>query len=153
MTKATFGAVPSHLDRAWAAGFFDGEGCAISPSRIVPGCLGPRKTRAIAASVLQLAGGEKIIKRFQAAVGGLGRVGQIGQYGKSNGKPWRWMASSFSEFMTVAGVLWPYLSDIKKKAFKKSIVDYTNFHQNRVKLPRGAAARKAAKALKAEEIN
>jgi len=92
---------------AWAAGFFDGEGCSSNrrhkehPSYVgVTVCIGQSN--------------RKPLERFQKAVGGLGRIG--GPYFKKHArKPvFRLSFSSFHESQAVIAMLWRWLCEEKR---------------------------------------
>jgi hypothetical protein len=106
-------AARSHSDeteRAWAAGFFDGEGTAGVGS---PHSAYPQPSMEIPQS--SACGIPDSLTRFQVAVG----VGSItGPHPPRN--PWarlpsyRWGVSGHRKVETVAGILWPWLGSAKR---------------------------------------
>ncbi|MGH2715491.1 MAG: hypothetical protein ACRDM7_16695 [Thermoleophilaceae bacterium] len=106
-------AAPKH-DRteelAWAAGFFDGEGNV---------CVTKHRSHAgyvvVEAAVTQAGrdGVPEELRRFQAAVGGVGRIhGPFVQRGA--GKPiYRWKLYKASQIASVIGALRPWLGSLK----------------------------------------
>lgn len=104
--------IDSH-ELAWAAGFFDGEGCT-SVGRTVAhperGIINQR-TRMVT-TVTQAHPGPLL--RFQAAVGGLGAINGPKQNGPRGQLIWNWRASSFEHCQAVIALLWKYLSQPKR---------------------------------------
>lgn len=130
------------MERAWAAGFFDGEGSVSTSVRVYNSKLGPINRTPIACSMAQLLDGQTILERFRSAVGSLGKVQENVPEGKKYNRIWVWNANAFGELQTVAGVLWPYLSTPKKAQFSKAILKYAKDFRDREKLPLGAAMHK-----------
>lgn len=94
---------------AWAAGFFDGEGCS---------CVQKRAGGKRAGISLQISqNNTENLERFLAAVGQGGIRGpHISK--TSNSKPsWRWGCYSKSGTHAVMKQLWPYLGIHKKKQY------------------------------------
>lgn len=94
---------------AWAAGFYDGEGC-LTTLRYRGRQNGYTQPQMMLAQVeLQP------LQRFLAAV----EAGRIkGPYGPHKGQKqpqWRWTVCSRGDVKHVLEVLWPYLSDPKKE--------------------------------------
>lgn len=92
-------------DRAWAAGFFDGEGCF---------SLATRGNRAVA-TISQ--NDREVLDRFRAVVG----CGAI--YGPHMGNPlthqhpfFSWRVGSRADFDRVVEALWPWLGSVKRRA-------------------------------------
>lgn len=107
----------SDLELAWAAGFFDGEGCTCV-ARVYPS----ERSRG-RPSVLRLTIGQKevtTLQRFQAAIGGLGSI--TGPYSFKNGTPYRFTASS-RDTEIILPRLWPYLSEPKKQQALRAVDD------------------------------
>lgn len=88
------------FELAWAAGFFDGEGC-IRLARGYPNLhLGQTDRRPL--------------DRFRAAVGG-GNV--TGPYDKRNSRPmFQWTCYTREEVERIVNLLWPYLSEPKRES-------------------------------------
>jgi hypothetical protein len=92
-------------DRAWAAGFFDGEGCF---------SLASRGSRAVA-TISQV--DREVLDRFARIVG----CGVV--YGPHQGNPlthqqpfYSWRVGSRADFDHVVAVLWPWLGSVKRGA-------------------------------------
>ena len=103
-----------HTELAWAAGFWDGEGCTSGTldKRVALRAPRPRVTMALSQSG---DGAEEILLRFQRAVGGLGHV--RGPYDPGEGmKPvWRWSTQGHELCQAILALLWPYLSNPKRQ--------------------------------------
>lgn len=100
-------------EHAWAAGFFDGEGCVNQVKRA-----NHRPTLQLA---LGQSGSDETLVRFQKAMGGLGKI--YGPYQPSNPKhqtQWLYRAHG-AEARECYKLLAPYLSSIKKS--KYSVVE------------------------------
>jgi hypothetical protein len=97
---------------AWAAGFFDGEGCATL------NVSGPKKYRR--ASLVVVQSGDhavSLLERFQAAVFGVGaiyvekpRPGRLQKY--------RWQTAKFASVQAVCAALWQFLGPAKRAKIK-----------------------------------
>lgn len=110
---------------AWAAGFFDGEGCI--------GCYitsnGSRRYKAprIMIQIAQIH--PEVLVRFKNAVG-LGRIkGPYPQRNENSVEYWKFDQEGFVGGQAIIAQLWPFLSTVKKddaiKAFKQ-YYDYVN---------------------------
>ena len=112
-------------ERAWAAGFFDGEG---SVYHYTYSCRKYRYPR-ITATIGQCHKAPLI--RFQKAVG----VGTIaGPYPSShkNGKPyWQWHANTLHDVLIVRKKLTKYLCQVKKTQFAKKVGEYERARRKR----------------------
>jgi hypothetical protein len=101
--------VSRKTDLAWAAGFFDGEGCfhCSGPHRKRGGL---RKTLTIRAAITQVH--PEVILKFQRIVE-LGNV--YGPYIRPAGQPsYRWALASGSKVEVLLELLWPYLGSVKR---------------------------------------
>src|SRR4026208_968616 len=88
---------------AWAAGFFDGEGWAAK-----------KNPRGIGAQINQAdnSGIPVVLCRFQAALGGVGRIG--GPVRKPDRKDlYHWVVSSQGDVQLVFDLLKPWLGQVK----------------------------------------
>jgi hypothetical protein len=98
--------VPEHesvVELAWAAGFFDGEGCTSYRKKSKP-------QWGAQVSITQFH--PETLERFQSAVGG--KV--YGPYQRNDGKEfWQWRASSKADGFTALQKLWPYLGSLKRE--------------------------------------
>ena len=96
-------------ERAWAAGFFDGEGTVYCWSN-------GRQMPVVRAAVAQAGpAGRRVLCRFRQAVG----VGTIyGPYQQNNGQtPYYRLDFNLAATTHLRKILWPYLSGPKKKQF------------------------------------
>jgi hypothetical protein len=101
------------LQLAWASGLFDGEGCT---------GVRPNKSRLnavhIYASVNQSSHSADIVpsvlKRFQAAVGGMGFIRGAYFDKRSGTYAHQWLAASFEEAQAVIALLWSHLGPVKR---------------------------------------
>lgn len=108
----TFG---SREERAWAAGFFDGEGNVMASKS--------HNTMCPIVQMSQCKDGEKILNRFKAAIGGFGSVDLYREAGylPRHSEMWRFSCTRFDEIETIMGALWPWLCDVKKAQFKETV--------------------------------
>lgn len=91
---------------AWAAGFFDGEGCTGRSSKRALGMRVSVSQRRI-----------EPLERFRQVVG----VGRI--YGPGTRQCYQWVACSHSDVVTTIARLWPYLSLPKKEQIRRVVND------------------------------
>lgn len=113
---------PNREELAWAAGFFDGEGCIyIAPIK-------PRY-KALGIDIGQV--DRRVLDRFRAAVGDLGKV-----YGprdkrtktRPNGKPsFQYRSSAFEDVQAVIAMLWKFLSPVKRNQAAKTLCEYGEY--------------------------
>lgn len=99
--------LPSETERAWAAGFFDGEGW-----------IGSRRTKDY--TYLKIAvtqtGTTSTLERFNAAIGGVGKI-----YARSTNHPGNWtpgwslQVNRIGSVVFAVNLLWPYLSEPKRE--------------------------------------
>jgi hypothetical protein len=99
-------------DRAWAAGFFDGEGWANATGGR------RRRTRQPYAQINQAGadGPPEVLLRFREVVG-VGRVA----IGDADANLYRWTASSRGDVATTFEVLAPWLGIIKRRQFGRAL--------------------------------
>lgn len=133
-----------NYELAWAAGFWDGEGCAsVYLRKTIP----PRYTSQ--ASVTQIH--RATLERFDRAVGGLGKI--YGPYDTKSGKSpqYCYKIGSFGNIVLLSEMLWSYLSQPKKDQFSSVIEAHrsTALHPEDVRRRRSESA-KLARARKAE---
>ena len=139
------------LQLAWAAGFFDGEGCTGSGAdkrrpnsvRIYVSVGQQSKSREIVPSVLT---------RFQRAVGGMGYIRAPYFDDRSGTYAHQWRADSFEEAQAVIALLWSNLGAIKRAQATNAFEDFraqyrairgryrTAARPRRFSLPPGSAA-------------
>ena len=110
---------PDTHELAWAAGFFDGEGYtgyrAATGAPRKDGSYRPGGYRHVQVDVRQV--DRQALDRFQAAVGGVGKVG--GPYGPYDSRPGTqphhcFRTMNFADTQAVIAMLWKYLGPIKR---------------------------------------
>lgn len=102
-------------DLAWAAGFFDGDGC-----------VGFNKTRAhyksLCIGIVQV--NKEPLERFLTVVD----AGYInGPYEKPGNPVWQYQIRKVDDIMNVKNLLWPYLTHVKHEQFTKAINSYEEY--------------------------
>ena len=105
---------PTDIERAWAAGFWDGEGCTTTS---IDKRVQLRQPRLRIQMGIAQAGEEvpMVLTRFKDAVGGLGHI--RGPYWRTGStKPvYTWAVQGMECCQMVLVLLWPYLSDVKRQ--------------------------------------
>lgn len=100
------GFVHKDIELAWAAGFFDGEGCFGLRSNGAGGdkCYGTVEISQAHPEVLE---------RFHRAVGGVGNI--TGPYDRKDGtsRMWYFHCKRYADVLTLCDLLKPYLSSLK----------------------------------------
>jgi hypothetical protein len=117
-------------ERAWAAGFFGGDG-TVSASRSVRGS----PARHLRARIAQAGatGEPELLRRFNAAAGDLGSI--RGPFMPKN--PWSrqpqyaWQASGSAKVESILERLWPWLDEAKRDQARRSIVSARNSGRHR----------------------
>lgn len=97
-------------DIAWAAGFFEGEGCVAKGA----------KCKFIAINNTD----PEPLARFHAAVG-VGRVrGPYGPYNNGISKKpyWTWSAANFEHRQAAIAMMWPWLSERRREQLRDCII-------------------------------
>lgn len=87
---------------AWAAGFFDGEGCTYKNNKRPAGSFQP------AIGVGQM--DREVLERLQRALGGLGRIVRHGNPGM-----WALRITNIRDCWLAHKAMWPFLSSIKRQ--------------------------------------
>lgn len=105
------------IEAAWAAGFFDGEGCTTVTSFKNKTKKGIKKSSSIRMSVAQVE--IEPLKRFFSAVN-IGAIRGPYKYGTNKQYHFQWNASGRDVFRALK-ILWPYLSNVKKRQARKNI--------------------------------
>ncbi len=128
--------MPTLSERAWAAGFFDGEGCFAVKAR------SPKDGKAtqVQMVVTQCDDGEFHLKRFQKAVGGLGYIRADKPHGTNKKAPWRWYANRLNEVQMVMAALWPHLGPTKMNKITSVMSELKHHFANypkEAKVPKG----------------
>jgi hypothetical protein len=107
----------SDIELAWAAGFWDGEGCA-GAYRFGKG----QKCLTLALRMAQ-SGSPETLERFMAAVGGRGRL--TGPYTRKpypNRQPfWNWGTSKREDALAVIALLRPFVCSVKRDQFDRAL--------------------------------
>jgi len=108
---------------AWAAGFYDGEGCLFFN----------RINRSVGIDVSQTSTtGEPpgTLTRFQNAVGGIGKI--YGPYNKhDNGKPvYSFRVGKFERVQAIIAMLWLFLGQVKRDQAKDALVKLAEHRRN-----------------------
>lgn len=107
----------SAIERAWAAGFFDGEG---NVRRRKGGRLS-RPGYTIPQLQVAQTGGPALLERFRDAVGAGKVYGPYGPY-KANKKPyWTFVATGPAPVATCFEALAPYLGAVKSAQFMEAL--------------------------------
>ena len=96
---------------AWAAGFFDGEGCTyLENHRTHAGYKVPRLYVPQSCEV----GIAPELLRLAAALGGLGRISGV-RRGKGDDKPYRrWRIQASGDVQRALHLLWPFIGNVKR---------------------------------------
>jgi hypothetical protein len=106
------------FELAWAAGFFDGEGCSVFKTSKY----GKKRYHYLRVTV-----GQKNNKfnvcRFHKAI----------KVGKVHGPDWNfysaWVASTFEEVQATMALLWKFLGPTKKRQYKEVLVKYLEYRE------------------------
>ena len=111
-------------ERAWAAGFFDGEGC-------ISRRLGGTPTSPHLYPFLSIGQTDKrVLERFKNAAPGI-RQGIGGPYFRKTvfkQKPmYTLQVNGLGPVQTVIGAMWPYLGEVKKEQFKRVMMEVSNY--------------------------
>lgn len=102
---------------AWAAGFFDGEGCT---------SIATNRNYAFHHKYPRLGLTQKhpeVLERFKQAVSGVNKIHKV-----NNREEYRYITQSYPEVKRILNLLWPYLSTLKKEQAKQVFSEstYTN---------------------------
>lgn len=111
---------PSDLERAWAAGFLDGEGCfglAKSMKRV----RGPQwyRIRSSASQHGEPGLAPEVLRRLQNALGGIGRIERHGDV-----DDFKWLVEGDRLVQTVLDTVAPWLDELKAAAARKALGAY-----------------------------
>jgi len=98
---------------AWAAGFFDGEGCSYC-------ILHETWNPIIRIEIGQMH--DAVLKRFKKAVLGLGNITR-----RQSNNAYQLKFSNFEHAQVVMALLWKYLSPVKKQQYRHAV---EQFHKN-----------------------
>jgi hypothetical protein len=120
----SLGSVGTREERAWAAGFFDGEGCvSVRRDKSIKHLSG----RYPVLSINQT--DPKVLERFQNAVGGIGNIrGPYNylSYNKKTKPQWAYAANGLQCVQTVVGSIWKHLGVVKRAQFTRVMEECTN---------------------------
>jgi len=96
------------VEIAWAAGFYDGEGCTLAAGR-------RRYPKITISQAGPLARPPQVLVRFRQAVGGVGYVTgpELDDSGKHKPR-WTYHLQGGDPVSAVVGVMWPFLGDVKR---------------------------------------
>ena len=112
---------------AWAAGFFDGEGCTMirRDRRLGDPTRAPTVNVGIAVNQVD----RRVLDRLLAALG----TGTIrGPYKTPGGKDqWRYAADGFARVVAVVAILWPWLGEIKRDQARRVLLEYRAAREER----------------------
>ena len=106
---------------AWAAGFFDGEGCTTCNGKL------ENKNPTLCVIISQVY--KPNLYRFKKAVLGLGSVHE-----RSNRTTNEYKVSTFERSQAVISLLWKYLSGDKKAQYKRTLKYYMENYDKQIKL-------------------
>ena len=108
---------------AWAAGFFDGEGC----------CGIRSKSGNLYVHISQ--NDRKVLDRFKQAVGDVGHVNEfVDNYLNRNGTRFQYQIGSFEGVQAVVVMIWIWLSPIKREQIVKAFNKYYEFRRDKLGL-------------------
>lgn len=107
-------AMGTDLERAWAAGFFDGEGC-VSPYQDKR----PGRRPGISLSIEQV--DPRPLRRFAAAVGWSGRICRRPQRRAANRQITHRIYATNGRAIAIVAAIWPFLSEPKQEQFERAI--------------------------------
>lgn len=100
---------------AWAAGFFDGEGCT-SVSKV----WGAQRTPVPRISIAQT--DPRPLERFHRAVGGLGNIRTFAPADARHSRQWVLHASGWRVTQAIIALLWSSLSEPKREQARKALL-------------------------------
>lgn len=105
-------------DLAWAAGFFDGEGCTVAKFGRRSVQLGGRKV--YSTIIVEVAQKERFLLDKLCSILMVGKV--YGPYDNGAGHyHYKYIASKYNEVNQVIAMLWPYLGPYKRAQAKKAL--------------------------------
>jgi hypothetical protein len=121
---------------AWAAGLFDGEGTIVALVRRSRNS----HARDLIIGVSQAGEhAERLLERFRAAVGGLGRVYRV--HGATRPAAWKvgymWRSGRFEAVQQVVCLLWPWLGPAKRAQASMALRNYRDYPRMRMTTERG----------------
>lgn len=110
--------IPPATERAWAAGFFDGEGhCSYGKN--------PRGD-CVMLSVVQTKE-TATLERFQAAVGGYGNIYERNHRPEGWSRTWVIQIGAYREVQQAACLMWEFLSEPKRRQIAEALAKYKQY--------------------------
>ncbi len=125
--------VAPETGRAWAAGFFDGvDSVVIGLKTRTSKEFGTYELKHVHMQIVQVRDGERMLERFKKAVGLTARVRLQEKLDERRRNPiWRLCSQKFEDVQQAMIAMWPYLSETKREAFKKTIAEVTKNYRDR----------------------
>ena len=126
-----------HLDLAWAAGFFDGEGTTCATRHV------GRTQRYLKVSVTQIH--RETLERFRESVGGLGAI--YGPYSTKSGvfDQFLWRVSGYEESQAAIAMMWPWLTPVKRQQAMEAFIAFRQNWSPRAVAQHGTVSRYGGK--------
>ena len=110
--------IPPATERAWAAGFFDGEGhCHYSKN--------PRGDQLVL-TVVQTKE-TATLERFRAAVGGYGNIYERNHRREGWSQTWVIQIGAYREVQQAACLMWDFLSEPKRQQIAEALTKYKQY--------------------------
>lgn len=107
--------VPDREALAWAAGFFDGEGCTFAAHR-------KQRTIRVGLSISQVE--REPLERFVTATGNLAKILPRARTRKPTHRPiWTIQVTSWRNVQAIMAMLWPWLSRFKKDQYIRAVTE------------------------------
>lgn len=112
---------------AWAAGFFDGEGCTTNHKAYTKTHVakdGSKSTLTSDSIKLQVPQVERCnLERFMWAIGGVGAIhGPYQPKNRPNASPiYRWSCTGVNDARSVLGSMWPWLGRVKREQAERAL--------------------------------
>lgn len=110
--------IPPATERAWAAGFFDGEGHC--------GCRKVQRGDYVSLTVVQTKE-TATLERFQAAVGGYGRIYERNHRREGWSQTWALQIAAHREVQQAVCLMWEFLSEPKRRQITDALTKYKQY--------------------------
>lgn len=116
---------------AWAAGFFDGEGCVVRYRATQRPAKNPRKQHREFKRAMICMGQihPEVLERFRAAVGRGNVRGPYPAKRKNESAIWQFSTASFESVQAIMCMLWPWLGTVKRQQFLKAMREVREHQQ------------------------
>lgn len=111
------------IELAWAAGFYDGEGCSCITKSSYYNKQGKQPRYRLVVTVSQKTNAF-VLNRFNKAV----QLGKI--HGPDINFQYRWSVTTFEEVQAVICLLWKFLSPVKRKQYLRIIKEWRKIHED-----------------------